>query len=104
MRPEKNCNIRSWCYKFYFSAGSTGVAHDLRGGALGLCPGAGGEENSGVDKNHHDFRLLSIIFSELTVANEAYVANHYGVVIAYNNNNNNNTILGLSPQQGEDTT
>ena len=33
-----------------------GVAHDLRGGALGLCPGAGGEENSGVDKNHQDFR------------------------------------------------
>ena len=46
--------------------------------------------------------MLSIIFSELMFVNEANVANFYGVMkVAYNNNN---TILGLSPQQGEDNT
>ena len=56
----------------------------------------------GSNKNHHDFHYAVFFFSELMFVNKADVANFYGVVIAYNNNNN--TILGLSSQQGEDTT
>ena len=88
-----------------------GVAYDLRGGALGLRPGAGGEENSGVDKNHQDFRYAVYHLLRVDVRERGRlqlrgrlqnVANFYGVMkVAYNNNN---TILGLSPQQGEDNT
>ena len=35
----------------YMTIERPGVAHDLRGGALGLCLGAGGEEVSGVEKS-----------------------------------------------------
>ena len=39
-----------------------GVAYDLRGGALGLRPGAGGEEISGVVKNHyHDLQCCLLL-------------------------------------------
>ena len=39
-----------------------GVAYDLRGGALGLRPGAGGEEISGVVTNyHHDIHCCLLL-------------------------------------------
>ena len=76
-----------------------GVAYDLRGGALRLCLGAGGEEISGVEQNHHDFHYAVFFFSELKFAHEQESVNTYGVLkAAYNNNN---AILGMSHQQGE---
>ena len=65
-----------------------GVAYDLRGGALRLCLGAGGEEISGVEQNHHDFHYAVFFFSEPLFANVEDVANHYGVPkAAYQNTN-----------------
>ena len=48
-----------------------GVAYDLRGGALGLRPGAGGEEISGVVKKIMIMIYNAVFFfSELKFANE----------------------------------
>ena len=47
--------------------------------------------------------IAVFVFSELKFAHEQESVNTYGVTkAAYNNNNN--TVLGLSVQQGEDTT
>ena len=47
--------------------------------------------------------IAVFVFSELKFAHEQESVNTYGVLkAAYNNNNN--TVLGLSVQQGEDTT
>ena len=68
-----------------------GVAHDLRGGASGLCLGAGGEEISGVENNHNDFNAV-FFFSELKFAHEQESVNTFGVLkITFKN-----TILFLS--------
>ena len=71
-----------------------GVAYDLRGGALGLRPGAGGEEISGVEKIIMT-TIAVFVFSELQKAygifkdaHEVKSANLIGVMmIAYKNTN-----------------
>ena len=53
-----------------------------------MCLGAGGEEISGVEQNHHDFHYAVFFFSELLFANVEDAANHYGVPkAAYQNTN-----------------
>ena len=73
-----------------------GVAYDLRGGALRLCLGAGGEEISGVEQNHHDFHYAVFFFSELLFAPEQESANIPGVLkLNTTTNNNNNTLIWM---------